>query len=179
MSEENKTKTMQEKVCEQVEEKIEHIMNQGIKPENIDTLYKLVDIHKDLANEKYWEVKKEDINMRYRNYSNYSEDSMGNYGRRMRDSRGRFMEGSYGARGYDRRYRGEEVLGDMYEGYQAYSESSEQFGRGNYGAKQESMESLNTMLESVVDFMAMLKKDANSQEELDLIKRYSKTISDM
>ena len=41
------------------------------------------------------------------------------------------------------------------------------------------MESLNTMLESVVDFMAMLKKDANSQEELDLIKRYSKTISDM
>lgn len=173
---EEKEKTMQEKLCKQVEEKIEHVLSQGIRPENIDTLYKLVDIHKDLANEYYWQVKKEDIYMRYKNYS---EGPMGNYGRRMRDSRGRFMEGSYGARGYDRRYRGEEVLGDMYEGYQAYSESSEQFGRGNYGAKQESMESLNTMLESVVDFMAMLKKDANSQEELDLIKRYSKTISDM
>ena len=172
-------KELKESLNKQLEEQISDIVQQGIQTENITMLGKLVDIHKDLANEKYWEVKKEDINMRYRNYSNYGEDSMGNYGRRMRDSRGRFMEGSYGARGYDRRYRGEEVLGDMYEGYQAYSESSEQFGRGNYGAKQESMESLNTMLESVVDFMAMLKKDANSQEELDLIKRYSKTISDL
>lgn len=178
MNEENKKElTMQEKVCKQVEEKIEHIISQGIKPENIDNLYKLIDIHKDLANEDYWEAKKEDMNMRYKNYSNYGEYNEGpmeHYGRRMRDSRGRFM-----ARGYDSKYRGEEVLGDMYEDYQAYSESKEQFGRGNYGAKHESMESLNAMLQSVVDFVAMLKKDANSQEELDLIKRYSKTLSDM
>ena len=178
MNEEKQEKTMQEKVCKQVEEKIEYIINQGIKPENIDNLYKLVDIHKDLANEEYWEVKKEDISMRYKNYSGYSEGPMGNYGRRMRDSRGRFMEGGYG-RGYGARYSGKEVLGEMMEAYEDYSESSGQFGRGNYGSKQESMESLSTMLDSVVDFMAMLKKDANSQEELDLIKRYSKTISDM
>ena len=173
---EEKEKTMQEKLCKQVEEKIEHVLSQGIRPENIDTLYKLVDIHKDLANEDYWQVKKEDIHMRYKNYS---EGPMGNYGRRMRDSRGRYMEGGYSARGYDSKYRGKEVLGDMYEAYEDYSESSEQFGRGNYSAKHDSMESLSTMLDSVVDFMAMLKKDANSQEELDLIKRYSKTISDM
>jgi hypothetical protein len=179
MNEEKQEKTMQEKVCKQVEEKIEYIINQGIKPENIDNLYKLVDIHKDLANEEYWEVKKEDIHMRYKNYGNYNEGSMGNYGRRMRDSRGRFMEGGYSARGYDSKYRGKEVLGDMMDAYEEYSESSEQFGRGNYSAKHDSMENLGTMLDSVVDFIAMLKKDANSQEELDLIKRYSKTISDM
>ena len=63
---EEKEKTMQEKLCKQVEEKIEHILSQGIRPENMDTLYKLVDIHKDLANEDYWQVKKEDIHMRYK-----------------------------------------------------------------------------------------------------------------
>lgn len=174
-----KEKTVQEKLCKQVEERLEHVLSQGIRPENIDTLYKLVDIHKDLANEEYWEVKKEDINMRYKNYGNYNEDPMDTYGRRMRDSRGRYMEGRYSARGYDSKYRGKEVLGNMMEDYEAYSESSEQFGRGNYSAKHDSMENLSAMLDSVVDFIAMLKKDANSQEELDLIKRYSKTISDM
>ena len=34
-------------------------------------------------------------------------------------------------------------------------------------------------LENVVDFVAMLKREAKSQEELDLIKRYAQTISDM
>ena len=35
------------------------------------------------------------------------------------------------------------------------------------------------MLESTVDFMEMLKKDASSKEEMELIKEYSKKISDM
>lgn len=50
---------MVEKIKEPLEKSIEEILEQGIQTSNIDTLYKLVDIHKDLANEEYWKVKKE------------------------------------------------------------------------------------------------------------------------
>lgn len=39
--------------------------------------------------------------------------------------------------------------------------------------------SLEYMLESMVDFVEMLKHDANSQEEANLIKKYMKQISEM
>ena len=35
------------------------------------------------------------------------------------------------------------------------------------------------MLQSVVDFMGMLKEEAGTKEEVDLIKRYAQTLSDM
>ena len=41
------------------------------------------------------------------------------------------------------------------------------------------MEPLEAMLESVVDFMEMLKRDASSQEEVDMIKHYSRMIAEM
>ena len=39
---------------EETEKKIEEVMQQGLQPNNIDMIYSLVDIHKDLANEEYW-----------------------------------------------------------------------------------------------------------------------------
>lgn len=60
MEEENK---MNENVLEKVESKINELVNtEGVKRENVDYLYKLVDIHKDLKNEKYWKVKEEKYN---------------------------------------------------------------------------------------------------------------------
>lgn len=47
------------KICEQVEEQIKMISEEGIQAENITMLGKLVDIHKDLANEDYWQKKEE------------------------------------------------------------------------------------------------------------------------
>ena len=41
------------------------------------------------------------------------------------------------------------------------------------------MKSLEYMLESVVDFVGMLKKEATNQEEINLIKKYTKKISEM
>ena len=35
------------------------------------------------------------------------------------------------------------------------------------------------MMKSVVDFIGMLQDDAGSQEELDIIKKYSRKISEM
>ena len=41
------------------------------------------------------------------------------------------------------------------------------------------MKSLKYMLESMVDFVRMLKDDVDSQEELDLIRKYTRKISEM
>lgn len=49
---------MNEKVREEVEKIINSITEEGIQTSNIDYLYKLIDIHKDLANEEYWQKKR-------------------------------------------------------------------------------------------------------------------------
>jgi hypothetical protein len=67
MAEENKQdqqtevreKTFTEKVKDLVETKIIKLMETGIQVGNVDYFYKLIDIHKDMENEEYWEVKKE------------------------------------------------------------------------------------------------------------------------
>jgi hypothetical protein len=56
---EQKEKTFNEKVKSLVETKIEKLMETGVQVGNVDYFYKLIDIHKDMANEEYWEVKKE------------------------------------------------------------------------------------------------------------------------
>lgn len=180
----NEKKTeMIEKVNEQVVEKINSIVKDGIKQTNVDYLYKLVDIHKDLANEQYWEKegKEEESDMRYsRGYDRTEYHDGGMYGRRRRDSRGRYMDSmerdEYGRRG---KYRGHEIMDEMYDHYGNYQEGKEQHARGNYGAKEDTMKSLEYMLESVVDFIEMLHEDATSQEEINLIKKYTKKISEM
>lgn len=156
---------MIEGLKEKIENGIKNIADNGIEREELDTLYKLVDIHKDLANEEYWKKKKEVMEMRYRGYDR--ED----YGRRMRDSRGRYM-----ARGRGRgNYGNEEPMEEMYEAYQEYSEGREQYGHDDKGT----MKALEYMLEAGVDFFEKLKEEAGSQEEMQMIKHYAKKISEM
>lgn len=182
------------KVKDEAEKVMECMLKEGIQPNNIDFFGKVVDIHKDISNEDYWKIKEEVMKMRYRNaygrnaygenevgnygeygaYNNYGEYSDGgNYGR-MRDSRGRYM-----ARGYDTKYRGEMSLEDMHDNYRDYSESKELYSRGNYGAKEDTLKSLDYMMKSAVQFIKMLQQDASSHEELELIKKYTKQISEM
>lgn len=144
-----------------VEEPIKTIIRDGVSSNNLDYLYKLVDIHKDIANEEYWLAKEE-------KYMRYGEYGRSTYGRRARDSRGRYMG-----------HRPEDRIDEMYMNYQAYSEGKEAYGRGRYGAKEETMECLEYMLESMVDFVKMLKEEAGSQEEIDLIHKYISKISEM
>lgn len=162
MEEEKQEKKWCEEITQQVEKQIEEIANEKVSPNNVDYLYRLVDIHKDLENENYW---KEKITM-------YNE---GNYGR------GSYNEGSYGRRGvkgtgrYSRyrggrgseRYRGEDMLDEMKEIYGEYAESS---SYGNYGAE-ENMELIETMADSLMDFVEHLKKTAKSPEEKQLIQQ--------
>lgn len=179
----NNTTNVLEKIKEETEKVLKAIGENGIQNDNVDLLGKIVDIHKDIANEEYWKGK-EEYYMRYResSYGNYGEDS---YGRRRRDSRGRYMgDSSYGRRGVKGtgrgRYRGEEMLDEMYSNYQDYNDGREEYNNsGNYGAKDDSVESLDRMLKGITEFMVCLKEDADSEEEMQLIKKYSKKISEM
>lgn len=163
-----------QKLKQKVEEEIDKRLEKGIITDEIKTLGELIDIHKDIANEEYWDKKKEVMQMNYsRGYREYGEGSYneGNYSKRGRDSRGR-----YSRRGNFR--EGEEMMDEMFGAYQSYSEGKEQYGRGNYGHT-ETMKSLEYMMESVVDFVEMLKKDAGSQEEVQIIQKHLKHLGEM
>lgn len=177
--EEEKKENVLERTKEETEKIIKNILDKGIKTDNLDMLAKVVDIHKDISNENYWK-KKEENEMIYRNRPyyegrNYGRDRYGDdsYGRRSRDSRGRYMEG------HDRNYRGYEMLDDIYGNYDMYHEGKEEYERGNYGAKEDTIKSLEYMMESVVKFVEMLKRDANNEEEMNIIKKYTRKISEM
>lgn len=153
------------KIKEKIDKKLEELSKQEITTQNIDNLYKLVDIHKDIANEEYW---KEDI-MRYRNYNaggNYDNEYGDEYGRRGVSGTGRRYRGNYGARGVDAKYRGEEIMDDMYGAYQEYNDSKEM-----YGADKETMESFKYMIKSFKDYYKHLKENASSQEEIQILKQ--------
>ena len=163
-----------EKIKEVTESPLETITKDGVSSSNLEYLYKLVDIQKDIANIEYWKMKEEEI-MRYGD---------GSYGRSY--GRGYSAYGNYsnyGRRGVDAKYRGnrpEDRMDEMYNNYQAYSEGREAYGRsGNYSAKEDSMKSLEYMLESAVDLFKMLKEEASSQEEVEMIKKYAHKISEM
>ena len=167
MEEEKKQETnVIEKVTEEVDKSITRIMQQGVQTNNVDFLYKMIDIKKDIA-----EIKKEEQEMMYGNYGNYERDS---YGARRRDSRGRFMEGSsYGRRGMSR-YRGEEMMDEMAYHYGNYNE-----GREQYGADEETMKSFKYMLKSFKDYYKHLKEEASSQQEVKMLEDVAREISEM
>ena len=160
MEEENKSEETKEDVLIKTKSEVERIIKQitenGLQTANVELLYKLIDIHKDIENEKYWKEKEE--NIMYRDYDNYS-------GGRSRDSRGRYMD-SYGRRGYDTKYRGHDMLDEMNYSYGAYSDNNEY---GNYG--ETSTKELGKMLDCNIALIEHLKKNAKSQEEIEIIDR--------
>ena len=179
MEEEKKETKVIEKVTEEVDKTIKKIMEQGVQTNNIDFLYKMIDIKKDIA-----EIEKEEQEMMYGNYGNYGRDQYGEYegnynGGRRRDSRGRYMEsGSYGRRGVKGtgrgRYRGEEMMDEMAYHYGNYNE-----GREQYGADEETMKSFKYMLKSFKDYYKHLKEEASSQQEVQMLEDVAREISEM
>lgn len=171
--EKNEEKTFQTELIEKTEQAIKNVTAQGLNNNNIDFLYKAVDIHKDLCNEEYWKVKEE-----YYMYGNYDDAS---YGRRgvKGTGRGRYRDGdSYGRRGVPGtgrgRYRGEEMLEEMMEEYGNYSE-----GREMYGADQDTLKSFKYMLKSFKDYYKHLKEEASSQEEIQLLEQTAREMLEM
>ena len=171
MSEEKKEeKKITDQLCEKVEEQLKKVVEQGIQTGNIDFVYKLVDIHKDLANEKYWKIKEEN----YMNYRGYGEGYNEGYGRRYRGEYGR-----RGVKGTGRgRYRGDDAMMEMQEHYEAYNEAFEEAMGGDYGAEGGMVKSAEGIMKSVFKIVEELA-EADSPEVMQVIKKYSKKITEM
>ena len=136
---------LEEQVIEKTGKSIERILKEGITTNNLEHLYKLVDIYKDAK-----EVE---------NMNNYGE-----YGRRPGyDSYGRYYGeygNDYGRRGYDTKYRGHDHLDRMYGEYGRYMES-----RNRYGAGEETDRSFHFMVKALEDFIKVLYEEADNQNQ--------------
>ena len=177
MEEENKSKETKEDVLVKTKSEVERIIKQitenGLQTANVELLYKLIDIHKDIENEKYWKEKEEESMYRGRDY--FMDDSYN--GGRSRDSRGRYMDGSYGRRGVPGtgrgRYRGYDMIEEMGEHYGDYSE-----GRDNYGNDRETEKSFDKMLQSLEDFTYLIMQEADSQDKIEKVRKTARKISE-
>lgn len=178
MEEENKIEETKEDVLIKTKSEVERIIKQitesGLQIANVELLYKLIDIHKDIENEKYWKEKEE--NMMYRGRDYFMDDSYN--GGRSRDSRGRYMDGSYGRRGVPGtgrgRYRGYDMIEEMGEHYGDYSE-----GRDTYGNDRETEKSFDKMLQSLEDFTYLIMQEADSQDKIEKVRKTARKISEM
>lgn len=178
MEEENKIEETKEDVLIKTKSEVERIIKQitenGLQTANVEILYKLIDIHKDIENEKYWKEKEEESMYRGRDF--FMDDSYN--GGRSRDSRGRYMDGSYGRRGVPGtgrgRYRGYDMIEEMGEHYGDYSE-----GRDNYGNDRETEKSFDKMLQSLEDFTYLIMQEADSQDKIEKVRKTARKISEM
>jgi hypothetical protein len=144
---------MEEKLLEKVCEYLNKVSNQNLDAADIDYLSKVVDIYKDI---------KEVENMN--NYGNYGE-----YGR----------YDAYGRRGVDARYRGESYMDGMASSYRNYEEARNEYNRGNYGAKEDGLKELEYMMHAAMKFIKMVKEEANSPEEQEIVRKHIMKISEM
>ena len=159
---------MEEQLRQKTEESIKKILDEGLNTNNLEYLYKLTKIN---------HMVKEDENMNYGNYGNYGNYSgrgpgHGSYGEYNRGY-GEYNEG-YGRRGVDSKYRGYGHLDRMYNEYGNYS-----YGRERYGTNEDTKRSLEYMLRSMEDFANMLKEEAQSQEEVNMIRQTAQRIAQM
>ena len=175
------SKTIYKDLKNATEDKIKDLLEESqgqITGSNYEALGELIDIHKDIINEEYWCYKMEEGEESM--YGNYGRGSYGNYGEYGRGNYGRDSYGrdEYNARGRSRdsrgRYRGHDYLDEMYDDYSRYSE-----GRQRYGANEDTMKSLKYMLKSMEDFARMLKEEAESEEEVEMIRQTAQRIAQM
>lgn len=147
---------MHEKLEKKTEESINKILDEGLNTNNLDHLYKLTKIN---------HIAKEEENMNYSNYGNYSGRRPGydSYGRDEygRNNYGEYGRGSYGARGRDMRYRGDDELDRMYGEYGRYQESRQRYGAND----QETDKSFHYMVKALEDFIMVLKQEAETPQQ--------------
>lgn len=159
---EEEKKCFEDKVIEQTEKLICSMLENDLQTKDVDTLYELVDIHKDIKNEEYW---KEKINM-YRGSYGYRGYNDGSYGRR-------------GVRGTGRgRYRGDDPVSEMQEHYEDYNDAQAEMYSGNYGAEGDMVKSVEGIMKNVYEIIEELS-DAESPEVMHIIQKYAKKINEM
>ena len=89
----------------------------------------------------------------YGNYGNYNGRGPGH------GSYGEYNDGSYGRRGRDTKYRGDEYMGRMNDEYNRYQESR------YYGSPEETDKSFHYMVKALEDFIKVLEEEAETQQQ--------------
>lgn len=127
-----------------------------------DELFKVVDIYKDLK----------EVNNMNNGYGRYGNE----YGR----GYGEYNEyNEYGRRGVDSRYRGESYMDGMRGSYRNYEEARNEYNNGNYGAKEDGLKELDYTMHAAMKFIKMIKQEATSPEEQEIVRKYIMKISEM
>lgn len=109
-------------------------------------------------------------------------ESMNNgYGRYGREAYGEYDEynNSYGGRGVDSRYRGDDYMDSMRGSYRNYEEARNEYNRGNYGAKEDGLKDLEYLMHAAMKFIKMIKSEATSPEEQEIVRKHIAKISEM
>ena len=165
MEEKEETKeysSLEEELVEKTKNTIKEVIEDDITPENLDDLGKLVDIYKDVKEVECMNYGNYNGYGNYGNYGNYNGrgPSRGSYG----DGYGNYGDGSYGRRGVDSRYRGEEELDRMHGEYGRYQEN-----RNRYGAGESTDKSFHYMVKALEDFIKVLYEEADSQQQKQML----------
>lgn len=142
-------------IIEKTEEYIKKVGEQGLDTVDIDYLFKVVDIYKDIK-----EVE---------NMNDYGRENYGRYGE----------YNEYGRRGVDSRYRASKYMDSMGDSYRNYEDARNEYNRGNYGAKEDGLKELEYMMHAAVKFIKMVKEEANSPEEQEIVRKHIMKISEM
>jgi hypothetical protein len=152
-----------DKTIEKTEEYIKKAGELGLDAVDLDELFKVVDIYKDLK-----EVE---------NMNNYGE--YGNYNGRG-PSRGAYGEyNEYGRRGVDSPYRASKYMDSMRGSYEAYEDYRGEYNRGNYGAKEDGLKELDYMMHAAMKFIKMIKEEATSPEEQEIVRKHIEMIKNV
>lgn len=169
-----------EKILDSIQKEMKQIEDQGINAGNIDILYKLVDIEKDIYEIK---EKKEEGGKSHMMRGGYMDRD--SYGARMRDRGGRYMDrrdnyddgygrgGNY--RGYDDRIY--QHLDRIMEGADDY-----QYGRDRYrdsGSQDRMEEGLEKLMYALCVFIESMCDFAETPEEKEIIRRHVQKIKNL
>lgn len=190
-----------ERLCERLELEASKILDEPkMTTGGLDSLFKIIDILKDLENMKYWDTKREyymsvmdEMQGGYSqrggpNDGGYSGD--GNYSNR-RESRGRYSrsdgripdysgESSYANRGkhWVRGHYSRSDGRDPYDDYMTEKQSYRNSGKSE-DCKKRMLEALDRHLEELTEEIGEMGRDADCMEEREMVQRYADKLRKM
>lgn len=175
-----------DKLLETIKKELCEIEKQGLEVGNIEVASKLTEMMKNIAEaECYLQGGKKDNeegdNMRryrdyddyrggYSDYQGYGTNYRGDYGRQMRDSRGRYMGGNQMGKFDDALDR----LADCVEMYE--------YTRGKYhdgGSEERMTEGLEKLMYSLCMFVESIMNFAETPAEKEIIRKHVNKLQDM
>lgn len=186
-----------ERLCERLENEAGKILDKSeMTTGGLDSLFKIIDIMKDLENMKYWDKKREyyDAILDEMQGGGYSERgyprAFGNYNER-RDNRGRYSgddgmgsaygrENSYASRGqhYVRGHYSRDGGRDPYDDYMSEKQSYRSSGKSE-DCKRRMLGALEEHLNKLTEEIGEMGADAECREERDMIKKYMQKLQGM